>query len=56
MAIFIGIGIFVFIICVSIYVAIGSMRTRGGGEKIGSIGSNYSGFMGGGCVGCGGGE
>ena len=46
MAIFIGIGIFVFIICVSIYVAIGSMRTHGGGEKIGSIGSNYSGFMG----------
>ena len=56
MAIYIGIGIFVFIICVSIYLAIGSMRTHSGGEKIGSIGSNYLGFMGDGGGGCRGGE
>lgn len=44
MAVYIGIGFFVIIIGFCIFVAIGSMRTHSGVEKIGKVGDNYSVF------------
>ena len=52
-AVNIGIGFFVIIIGFCIFVAIGSMRTHSGSEKIGKVGDNYSVFSSFGiCGGC----